>query len=98
MKKKRSKGKNSNTPNKNNKNNNRRLSQPPPDMANSDNSSSSGSSYNPKDLIRGMSSPHLAENISRKIERDPYEVYEHAKVLGSGSMVSSKVKESSGSL
>jgi hypothetical protein len=34
-----------------------------------------------------MSTPHLGENISRKIERDPYEVYEHTKVLGSGSMV-----------
>ena len=38
-------------------------------------------------LSRKMSTPHLGENISRKIERDPYEDYEHTKVLGSGSMV-----------
>lgn len=64
-----------------------------PDLTNSDSSGSSRHSamdttdtMGTTDLSRGMSSPRLAENISRKVERDPYEVYEHAKVLGSGSM------------
>ena len=61
-----------------------------PSMVNSDNSASSNSSeveYR-RSLSRKMSSPHLCENIMRQVERDPYEVYEHAKVLGTGSMVS----------
>jgi calcium-dependent protein kinase len=37
-------------------------------------------------LPKTISSPHLGENIMRKVDRDPYEVYEHAKVLGTGSM------------
>ena len=60
-----------------------------PDMTNSENSASSNSSGEGgnRRLDRKMSSPHLSENIMRKIDRDPYDVYEHAKVLGTGSMV-----------
>ncbi len=69
-----------------------------PSMENSENSASStnssldvsanaNSNSSPRSLARKMSSPHLCENIMRKIERDPYEIYEHAKILGTGSMV-----------
>ncbi len=63
-----------------------------PSMTTSENSEESSSSSNEmflsKGMSRKMSSPHLTENIMRKIERDPFEVYEYAKVLGTGSMVS----------
>mmetsp|Transcript_17562 Transcript_17562/g.21453 ORF Transcript_17562/g.21453 Transcript_17562/m.21453 type:complete len:683 (+) Transcript_17562:151-2199(+) len=48
---------------------------------NSSHSSTFGTGF-----LRSMSSPVLSENIMRRIERDPYEVYEEAKMLGTGSM------------
>jgi hypothetical protein len=60
-----------------------------PSMTYSDNSSCS-SGRNQKDSTTSniaLSTSRLSENIMRKIDRDPYEVYEHAKVLGTGSMV-----------
>jgi calcium-dependent protein kinase len=51
----------------------------PPDITSSDNSSASHNSSS-------AAAPNLIGNITRKVDRDPYEVYEHAKVLGSGSM------------
>ena len=55
----------------------------PPDITSSDNSSASHNS--------SSAAPNLIGNITRKVDRDPYEVYEHAKVLGSGSMVSHSI-------
>ena len=60
-----------------------------PGMVNSGSESSSNTSFEVSGgLSSKMSSPSLSENIMRKVERDPYEVYQHAKVLGTGSMVS----------
>lgn len=56
-------------------------------MSYSENSSrSSSSAENNIQMQPKINSSQLCQNITRQINRDPYEVYQHAKVLGSGSM------------
>jgi hypothetical protein len=40
------------------------------------------------EIKRNVSIPSLGQNMMRRLQRDPYDIYEPVKVLGTGSMVS----------
>lgn len=63
-----------------------------PSVTNSSEGSASLSNSSKEDdgfqkLHRTLSTTRIVENMSRRVERDPYDIYKHAKILGTGSMV-----------